>query len=148
MTGVTLQLARAGFSLLFGSVGVYLASAAKKLFVAQRDWIARGVTAEGEVVAIQTATPTESHQRTFYTPVVTFRPSEGGLRRFTSGMGTASQRYTIGQKVTVRYLPDDPGAVDLDDLKQTWWPLAALVLMTTVCFAIAALPFLLPPPNP
>ena len=148
MSGLTLQLARGGFSLLFGATGVYLAAAARRLFVGQRDWIRRGVTTEGEVVAIEMRSPTnEVARRKFYAPVVTFRHA-GELCRFTSALSSEAQRFTVGQKVTVRFLPDDPSRVDLDELTHLWWPFIALVVAALVTLAIASLPLLLDPPPP
>lgn len=149
MTGVTYQLTRAGFSTLFGVTSLYLAAAARRMFVGQRDWIKRGITAEGRILDVEVFVPSgDTVRRKFYRPIVAFRSGPGEDRQFTSSMSSSdSNRYVVGQRVTVRYLPDDPAVVDLDRLTGVWWPFLTLVLATLVCAVIAALPFVLGPPN-
>jgi hypothetical protein len=78
---------------------------------------------------------------------VAFTPTAGERREFTSALSSEDRnRYTVGQVLKVRYLPDNPSAVDLDSLTSMWWPFLALVLATIVCAVIAALPFILTPP--
>jgi Protein of unknown function (DUF3592) len=148
VTGMTYQLTRAGFSIAFGATSAYLAAAASRLFVGQRDWIKRGVTADGTVLEVkQVDTVQGAVRRKLYAPVVAFTPTAGERSQFTSALSSEDRnRYTVGQMVKVRYLPDDPSAVDLDSLTSMWWPFLALVLAMIVCAAIAALPFILPPP--
>jgi hypothetical protein len=147
MSGLTLQLARGGFSLAFGATGLYLAAAARRLFIGQRDWIRHGVTTEGQVVAIKMESPTnEVARRKFYAPVVAFRTASGEQRQFTSALSSEAQRFDVGQTVTVRYLADNLDRVDLDELTHLWWPLAALIVATIVTLVIASLPFLLDSP--
>lgn len=148
MTGVTLQLARIGFSAAFGATSLYLAAAARRLFVGQMDWIKRGMTVDGKVVAMnQTGTVDGAVRRKLYAPTVTFS-ADGERRDFTSALSTENAtRFAIGQVVKVRYLPGEPDKVDLDELTSLWWPLAALVVATIVTAVIAALPFVLDPPT-
>jgi Protein of unknown function (DUF3592) len=148
VTGIAYQLTRAGFSAAFGGASIYLAAAARRLFVGQMDWIRRGVTVEGEVAAMKmTGTGHESVRRKFYAPVVTFSTDSGEPREFVSARSTQDRyRFEPGQRVKVRYLPDDPSVVDLDELTRMWWPLVALIFASTVCAGIASLPFVLPPP--
>ena len=86
-------------------------------------------------------------RRKLYAPLVEF--SIGGEKRqFRSALSFEDRdRYAAGQRVKVRYLPDDFSKVDLAILGSVWWPLIALVVATVVCGAIAALPFILPPPS-
>jgi len=148
VTGMTYQLTRAGFSIAFGATSAYLAAAASRLFAGQRDWIKRGVTVDGTVLEVkQVDTVQGSVRRKLYAPVVAFTPTAGQRSQFTSALSSEDRnRYTVGQVVKVRYLPDDPSAVDLDSLTSMWWPFLALVLATIVCAVIAALPFILTPP--
>ena len=149
MTGWTYQLTRLGFSGAFGGASLYLMAAARRLLIGQLDWIRRGVTVNGEVVAIkQTGTVNHAIWRKYYAPTVAFT-AEGERRQFTSGRSTedAGRRFTVGQIVAVRYLPGEPDKVDLEELTGLWWPLAALLFASVVCAVIAALPFILPPPS-
>ena len=42
----------------------------------------------------------------------------------------------------------DPNTADLESVASGWWPLIALLVLVAVAFTIAALPFLLGPPEP
>lgn len=148
VTGMTYQLTRAGFSIAFGATSAYLAAAAWRLLVGQRDWIKRGVTVDGTVLEMkQVDTVQGAVRRKLYAPIVAYTPTAGERSQFTSALSSEDRnRYTVGQMVKVRYLPDDPSKVDLDSLTSMWWPFLALVLATIVCAAIATLPFILTPP--
>jgi len=148
MTSVTYQLTRAGFSAAFGATSLYLAGAARRLYVGQIDWIKRGVVVDGDVRSVdQVDTVQGAVRRKLYAPLVEFSTNSGEKRQFRSSLSFEDRdRYAVGQRVQVRYLPEDSTKVDLASLDRVWWPLIALVVATIVCGAIAALPFILPPP--
>jgi len=150
MTGVAYQLTRAGFSAAFGGASLYLAVAAKRLFVGQTDWIRRGIVVDGEVRSVdQVDTVQGAVRRKLYAPLVEFSTQSGEKHEFRSALSFEDRdRYAVGQRVQVRYLPEDSSKVDLASFDRLWWPLAALVVSTIICAVIASLPFILPPPSP
>ncbi len=149
MTGIKLLLARWAFSLLFAAVGVYMSRAARRVFLLQREWGKKGIVALGEIVGFESKSPTnEPARRKFFAPVVTFTAQNGDSIRFTSATSLRPNPYVVGQRVTVRYLSDDPDTADLESVTSSWWPFIALLVLILVAFTIAALPFLLGPPVP
>jgi hypothetical protein len=148
MTGIKLLLARFIFSGLFFMTGLYLVNAARLLVSRARIWRTRGVIAEGTIVAFDIRSPSgDSARIKLYAPVVTFQTAEGKAMRFTSSRGERPNPYVKGQRVAVRYLPEDPSGADLDAVTSGSFALVVVVIMATVAFAVASLPWLLPPPT-
>jgi hypothetical protein len=144
-----LLLARWGFSLLFGLTGLYLVSVAVRLIIRQRDWKRRAVGAEGTIVGFEEESP--SGQRAGYplfAPLVTFTAPNGEPIEFKSSRSERPNPYTVGQKVAVRYLPEDPDGADLESVASGWMSLIVVIVMTVVALTVASLPFILPPPAP
>jgi hypothetical protein len=149
MTGTTLLLARWGFSLLFGLVGLYLVSIAIRLIARMRDWNARAVRAEGTIVTFVEERQTgERAGHPLFAPVVTFTAASGQSIEFTSARSERPNPYTVGQRVAVRYLPEDPGSADLESVASGWLSLVVVLVMAAVALTISTLPFILPPPAP
>src|SRR4051794_40337348 len=149
MTGATLLLARWGFSLLFGLAGLYLVSVAIRLIIRMRDWKARAVRAEGTIVGFEEESP--SGQRAghpLFAPLVTFTAANGESIQFKSSRSERPNPYTVGQRVAVRYLPEDPSSADLESVASGWLTLIVVLVMTVVALTVASLPFILPPPTP
>ncbi|MCU1347565.1 MAG: hypothetical protein JWO56_595 [Acidobacteria bacterium] len=140
-------LLRILFSLLFGAVGLYLARVAGRVLLRLVELQQRGIVTEGEIVGFQEEIPTgERAGHTFYAPIITFMTKEGHPIRFTSSTSLRQNPYTAGQRVAIRYLPEDPMGADIESTIGRWWPFVALVVMMLVAFTIAALPIILPPP--
>jgi hypothetical protein len=143
-------LARIGFSLLFGAVGLYLLMAAVRLIKVRRAWSEGGVVTEGEIIDFVSVTPTGSSaaRRKLFAPIVTFSTESGVAMRFTSGMSQNPNPYTVGQRVTVRYLRDEPTTADLDSVTRGWMAFVVIVIFVVVTLTVASLPWILPPPAP
>jgi hypothetical protein len=146
-----LLLMRVGFSLIWAAAGLYLAGASRKAFELLMRWRRVGIVTEGVIVDFEADKGSMTGSRDwipFLKPVVTFKTKEGVEGRFTSGMGSRPNPYTVGQRLPIRYLSDEPNLAELEAAAMAWWPVAALVFACVVCLAIAALPFLLAPPAP
>jgi hypothetical protein len=149
MSPGTLMLARWGFSLLFGLVGLYLVSVAIRIIVRMRDWNARAIRAEGTIVGFEEERPTgERAGHPLYAPLVTFTTASGETIDFKSSRSERPNPYTVGQRVAVRYLPEDPNGADLESVAAGWMSLVVVLVMAAVALTIATLPFILPPPTP
>jgi hypothetical protein len=149
MSPTTLLLARWGFSLAFGLAGLYLVSVAIRLIIRQRDWKKRAVRAEGTIVGFAEETQTGDRAgHPLFAPLVTFTAPNGESIEFKSSRSERPNPYTVGQKVAVRYLPEDPDGADLESVASGWMSLIVVLVMAAVALTISTLPFILPPPTP
>jgi len=149
MSGATLWLARMGFSLLFGIAGLYLLIVAIRLIIRMRDWKRRAVRAEGTIVGFEEERFSGDRAgHPLFAPLVTFTTANGQPIEFKSSRSERPNPYTIGQRVAVRYLPEDPDSADLESVASGWMTLTIVLIMTVVAFTVASLPFILPPPTP
>jgi hypothetical protein len=148
MSGATLWLARMGFSLLFGLTGLYLVTVAIRLIIRMRDWKARAVRAEGTIVGFEEETSGQRAGHPLFAPLVTFTAANGESIQFKSARSERPNPYTVGQRVAVRYLPEDPNSADLESVASGWLSLTVVIIMAAVALTIATLPFILPPPTP
>jgi hypothetical protein len=149
MTGATLLLARWGFSLLFGLTGLYLVSVAIRLIIRMRDWKRRAVRAEGTIVGFEEERFSGDRAgHPLFAPLVTFTTPDGQPIEFKSSRSERPNPYTTGQRIAVRYLPEDPNGADLESVGAGWMSLVVVLIMSVVAFTIASLPFILPPPTP
>jgi len=144
MTPLQLVLARCAFSGAFGVAGVYLGNAVRVVFRNRQMILHDGVITEGEIVGFDEQRSTSrSGSSTLFAPVVTFKLPNGAPVSFKSSRAERPNPYVEGQRVSVRYLPNDPLAADLANVSASWFPIVALIIATIVCLTIAALPFLL-----
>jgi len=149
MTGATLLLARLGFSLLFGIAGLYLVIVAIRLIIRMRDWKRRAVRAEGTIVGFEEERFSGDRAgHPLFAPLVMFTAASGQSIEFKSSRSERPNPYTVGQRVAVRYLPEDPNSADLESVGAGWMTLTVVLIMTVVAFTVASLPFILPPPTP
>jgi hypothetical protein len=149
MSPTTLLLARFGFSLAFGLAGLYLVSVAIRLIIRQRDWKLRSVGAEGTIIGFAEESPTGDRAGyPLFAPLVTFTTASGESVEFTSSRSERPNPYTVGQRVAVRYLPEDASNADLESVASGWMPLIVVLVMAAVALTISALPFILPPATP
>jgi hypothetical protein len=149
MTGWKLLLGRLGFSLAFGAMGLYLLRVAGLMFAAKRELRQRGVVVEGEIVGFEETSPSgDPAYRKVWAPIVKFRTAEGMPVQFTSAVSQRPNPYTKGQRLAVRYLPENPPGADLDSVSRSWATFLIVVFMMLVSLAVASLPWILPPPTP
>src|SRR5699024_5646502 len=64
-----------------------------------------------------------------YTPIIEFQPTWGENIRFHSSVASSPPKYSIGDKVEVYYLPDDPSHAKIASFMSIWLgPLALSIL--------------------
>jgi len=149
MSPPTLLLARWGFSLAFGLAGLYLVYVFIRLIIGRRGWKKRAVRVEGTIVGFE-----EEHfsgdraGHPLFAPLVTFTAPNGESIEFKSSRSERPNPYTVGQKVAVRYLPENPDGADLESVASGWFSLIVIFVMAVVALTISTLPFILPPPAP
>lgn len=84
-----------------------------------RGLLKTGAQAEGTVVGAEERTKIErDHVVTSYFPQVRFTTPEGRQVGFTSSLGSAA-KPELGDRLRVRYRPDDPGQAEVDQAA-TW----------------------------
>lgn len=107
----------------------------------QRELRQRGVVAEGDVIAYQSKSTTGGGGRTYYASVVRFALPGGERVQVTGSTYRQDKLYSVGQRVTMRYLPEEPDRADLDSETNSWFVPIALSVAIVVCFTVASLPF-------
>ena len=136
-------LLRIGFSGAFGAFGLYMLLTLIRVVRRQRELRERGVVSEGEVIAFQSKSTTGGGGRTYYAPVVQLPMPGGNHIQVISSTYLRDKTYSIGQRVKMRYLPEEPDRADLDSETGSWFLPAAFSIAMIVCFTVASLPFLL-----
>lgn len=141
-------LGRILFSLAFAGAGVFLASAAYRLWQLRTDLLRDGITADGEIVALEEVSGKRQTTTPYLAPVIVFWPNAGASWRFRASTARRINPYTVGQHVTVRYLPYNLETADIDGDSTGIGTFCIVVFMMLIAFAIAALPIILGPPAP
>lgn len=115
-------------AIVFTSIGVVCGLAAGICAAVTASSISGDVRAGGTVVAL-------SDEGKSYAPVVEFTPPGHPPVRFTAWVGSQPPAYHVGERVAVRYDPDDPRDAGIDTYWQTWF--------VSTFLGIFAAPFLL-----
>jgi hypothetical protein len=110
-------------SCIFLLIGLVMLGLAGRRVAMRRAFIRNSVTAVGEVIALIEVP--EGAEVTNYQKVL-FRTQSGREVTFRSEMGHAdTPRRRVGEKVTVRYLPNQPDTAEIESFLSLWG--AALV---------------------
>jgi hypothetical protein len=136
------------FSLVWALAGLYLATLAIRLYQRRRDLLLYGVTANGEVVALETVSGKRQTVTPYLAPVIVFMPNAGAPWKFRASTARRVNPYVVGQHVTVRYLPYNLETADIDGDSTGWGTFVIIVFAMVVTFAVASLPIILKPPAP
>jgi hypothetical protein len=115
-------------AIVFTTIGVGCGLVAGISAAVTAESISGDVRAEGTVVAL-------SDDGKGHAPVVEFTPPGRPLVRFTGSLGSEPPAFHVGERVAVRYDPNDPQDAGIDMYWQTWF--------VPTLFAILAAPFLL-----
>lgn len=110
-------------------VGLLMTGGGLTFAAFQVDLLLHGETAAGEVVALEAGSSTSSSGRPAYFPIVAFETSDGRRIIFRHRTGQNPPAYAEGERVTVTYLPDDPGSALIAERFLNWLlPLVLLAL--------------------
>lgn len=99
---------------IFLLVGLALLAGAAFWAVTTRSFIARAEVAPGRVVAL------EHSSRDAYYPVVDFVTPKGQKIEIRSSFGSSPPAYSVGEKVEVLYLPDQPEKAKIRGIFALW----------------------------
>lgn len=109
-------------SMLFIAFGV-------RSFIRRRAFLRISTAIDGTVVRIEEHTDSEG---TSYAPIVQFRTSDGEVHEIEPDIATGSPRHRVGQRLPVRYDPQQPEKARITTSFYNWfaplllWALAAL----------------------
>ncbi len=133
---------------MFGLGAAGLAALSAVSFGKTRRWRSEGVTVEGEVVDLvkRDLPPRENLEERDervqkYSPVLSYRSSDGTSRRATSSAAEPEGAYKVGQKVTVRYLSTEPETADLEKMAVSNVPGIAFAILAFLFGAVALVVF-------
>ena len=104
-------------SSIFALVGVAMLVAAVRQFNRTRAFLRKSAIASGIVIAL-----IENRERdeVSYFPKIKFQTPPGRDITFESAMGSSSQARSIGDRIAVRYRPDQPNVAEIDAFMPLW----------------------------
>jgi hypothetical protein len=143
-------IGRAIFGFLFAAAGLWMLRVAFLAMRKRLEWKEGGVVVEGEVTGFEEvrSISNQVNQRTLYAPIVKFEDAGGTPRHFTSGQASYPNPYTVGQKISVRYMRLLPAQAEVDSASTGWFTVVAGVVMGLVFLGVSLLPVFLPMPKP
>ena len=131
------------FALLFGGIAAFLGWTARKAVARRRLWLDQGILVDGEIVDFeeQYRIGTKSG-RVPVAPVVSYRTTGSGseVKRFTSAEATFPNPFVLAQRVSVRYMANDPRLAELDAVVRGWWSIVVVGALAAVCLVLALIP--------
>jgi len=116
---------------LAGLLGLGLLGLAVLIYYTQENKAAERVTTTGEVIELTREVTTPGSSGAYY-PVVAFTLPSGEVVTFTSNFGSRPAGYKAGQKVTVRYDPDDPQNAEMVSALSKWLMPGILAFMGVI----------------
>jgi hypothetical protein len=72
-------------------------------------------------VVVDFATSRSDKGKTMYSPIVEYRDLSGTSRQLTSSVSSSSPGYDRGDKVQVRFLPQNPEQARIDSFLENWF---------------------------
>lgn len=98
-------------------------------------FIAESAKAEGKVTEVVRSRSSDS---TTYKPVVQFYAPNGELIEFMSGTGSNPPSHTVGEKVEVLYLPENPHDAKINSFFSLWLGPLIVGVMGGIFFLVGA----------
>jgi len=87
---------------------------------------------EGTIIDLETS---RSKNSTYYNPVISFQANDGSTYTFTSETGSSAVfDFNKGDKLTVRYIEDNPQMAKIDGLLSLWSLPMALIIAGVIIF--------------
>ncbi|MGQ0657944.1 MAG: DUF3592 domain-containing protein [Chromatiales bacterium] len=104
---------------IFALIGAAMLVLAGRQLAKRRAFLRGSTTAPGKIVAV---IEVPQGIEVSYFPKVAFRTAAGRKVTFQSEVGGSGSHRRIGEKVTVRYLPDQPHRAEIDSFLSLWLP--------------------------
>ena len=124
-----------GYLLVSGMLWVYTVW----LIYSRRRLVRQGTRTVGVITAV---IKDDSGDATSYIPEFRFHDAQGRECTVRSQLGASRQyTYTVGQKVTVIFMPDHPQSAHIDDLVQLYAAPAVMAMAAAVSFVVALIGF-------
>jgi Protein of unknown function (DUF3592) len=144
---LTNVLLRIVLGLAFASAGLWMARLTILAWRRRAAWKTGGIVVQGEVLGFEERKSSDaSDLRPYFCPIVAFHTAEGRAGRFTSSEAVRPNPYTIGQKVSVRYMASNPADADLDSAAGSLLPIVAFATLAVVFLGVSLLPIVMPMP--
>lgn len=112
---------------VFTLIGIVFLACAFFTYRDASDFLVRAEKTEGTVVSPGTRK---------YLPIFSFTDQNGRLVKFCPSVTNPSIKYTVGQKISVLYLPDNPRGAKCDRFDEIWG-------RTTFCIGFGSVFFLI-----
>jgi hypothetical protein len=107
------------FALIFVCTGLFSLVSAVSTLTSQRVFLASAATAEGRVAGwIIDHLPVEHSTTAVAFPRIEFTAANGETVEFVWRHASSPPRYAVGQRVSVRYAPEDPRQAEVADSSQ------------------------------
>ena len=107
------------FVAIFGGIGVVFVIVAAWILVSTIQFRGRAQSAEGVVVEL--VARSGSKGGVTYAPVYEFTDRNGESHRVQSSSSSNPASYDVGERVTVRYEPAEPGDARIDGFMDNWF---------------------------
>jgi hypothetical protein len=121
--------------LFFGILGIVFAGVSFFVSQSTKDFLARAVKTEGQVIRFGTGMKDGS---TYYYPVVEFTCNDRPVE-FQSTSGSSPAAYDKGEQVEIYYLPDSPTSAKISDWWSLWGMSFIFGLLATVLLLVPVL---------
>jgi hypothetical protein len=110
------------FASIFTIVGFVMLAIAISLFIQEQNFLKQAHTATGKVLKMGVSSGRKSgkSKRATYYPIVRFETSEGKPYTFSSSFSTNPPAYSVGEEVTVYYLPESPANAQIKRFFSQW----------------------------
>jgi len=111
---------------IFMSAGVVILGSDYFVFQKTQNFLSESVQTEGLVIQLIEHTSNDS-SNPMHHPLIEFQDASGQRYGFESSFGSYPPRYEVGQKIKVRFNPENPSQVHIDTFMHHW---LAVVILT------------------
>jgi hypothetical protein len=106
---------------IFTGVGILLLFSAAGLFIHEQNFLKKAHMATGKVIELgRSVSSSKSSKSVSYYPVVSFNTAEGKPFTFSSSLSSNPPSYSVGEEVTVYYLPENPQEAEIKGFFSQW----------------------------
>jgi hypothetical protein len=126
------------FASIFTFTGLALLSIGVSLFIQEQNFLKKAHTATGKVIemAISISSGSNSGKSVTYYSIVSFETKEGKPYTFSSSFSSNPPAYSVGEEVTVYYLPESPAKAEIKGFFSQWFAVIICSIMGLVFSSI------------